>query len=77
MIEELDRAVLTTDLPEHGLRAGDLGTVVMVHEGGAGYTVEFVALGGDTVAVVTLPAGDVRSVRPDEIANARTWAPIS
>lgn len=77
MIEELDRAVLTTDLPEHGLRAGDLGTVVMVHDGGAGYTVEFVSLGGDTVAVVTLPANDLRPTRPNEIANARERAPVS
>lgn len=77
MIEELDRAVLTIDLPEHGLRAGDLGTVVMIHEGGAGYTVEFVSLGGDTVAVVTLTASDLRPVQPNEIASARELAPAS
>lgn len=70
MIKELDRAVLATDLPEHGLHAGDLGTVVMVHDGGTGYTVEFVSLGGDTVAVVTLPAGDLRPIRPNVIASA-------
>jgi hypothetical protein len=75
MIAELDRAVLTTDLPEHGLRAGDLGTVVMVHDGGAGYTIEFVSLSGETVAVVTLPASHLRPVRANEIANARELAP--
>lgn len=37
MIAELDRVVLTADLPEHSLRAGDLGTVVLVHRGGEGY----------------------------------------
>jgi len=30
MIKELDSVVLTTDLPEHGLSAGDIGTVVLV-----------------------------------------------
>lgn len=32
MMDELDRFVLTEDLSEHGLRAGDLGTIVMVHD---------------------------------------------
>jgi hypothetical protein len=60
MIAELDPVVLTTDLPEHGLRAGDVGWIVMVHAGGAGYEVEFVTLAGDTVSVVTVPAESVR-----------------
>jgi hypothetical protein len=34
MIKELDSVVLTTDLPEHGLAKDDIGTVVLVHEGG-------------------------------------------
>ncbi|MFP4229436.1 MAG: hypothetical protein ACLFTE_11510 [Salinivenus sp.] len=35
MMDELDRFVLTDDLPEKGLRAGDLGTIVMVRFGPA------------------------------------------
>jgi len=31
MIKELDQVVLKTDLPEHGLQQGDIGTVVLVH----------------------------------------------
>ena len=38
MIDQLDLVVLSTDLPERKLRAGDIGTVVMVHEEGRGYT---------------------------------------
>ena len=34
MIKELDTIVLTLDLPEFGLHAGDLGTVVLVHKHG-------------------------------------------
>ena len=54
MIRELDRVVLTTDLPEHGLKSGDIGTVVLVHRAERGYEVEFVTLAGETVAVVSL-----------------------
>ena len=35
-IREHERAVLTRDLPEKGFEAGDVGTVVSVHEGEAG-----------------------------------------
>ncbi|MDW8309424.1 MAG: DUF4926 domain-containing protein [Verrucomicrobiales bacterium] len=71
MIEELDDVILGCDLPEHGLRAGDLGTVVLVHRDGAGYEVEFTALNGDTIAVITLMPNEVRPVPPDTIAHAR------
>jgi hypothetical protein len=71
MIEELASVVLTTDMPERGLQAGDIGTVVMVHQEGQGYTVEFMTLSGDTVAVVTLPADQVRPIRANEIAHIR------
>ena len=40
MINELDDVILTCDLPEHGLSAGDIGTVVLVHRRAAGYEVE-------------------------------------
>ncbi len=71
MIEELASVVLTTDLPERDLRAGDIGTVVLVHQGGLGYRVEFMTLSGDTVTVVTLSADQVRPIRPNEIAHVR------
>lgn len=74
MVEELMSVVLTTDLPAHGLCAGDIGTVVLIHQQGQGYTVEFMTLGGETVAVVTVPADTVRPVRPDEIAHVRALA---
>jgi len=71
MIKELDSVVLTTDLPEHGLSAGDIGTVVLVHEGGKGCTVEFMTLAGRTIAVITLLANQIRQITKDEIAHAR------
>ncbi|MEH2384574.1 MAG: DUF4926 domain-containing protein [Nostoc sp.] len=52
MIQELDRVILTSDLPEYSLEQGDIGIVVLVHQGGKGYEVEFVTLDGETVAIV-------------------------
>lgn len=74
MIKELDSVVLAADLPAHGLTKGDLGTVVLVHEGGKGFTVEFMTLAGSTVAVVTLLPHQVRPIAKDEIAHARSVA---
>jgi hypothetical protein len=74
MIKELDSVVLTTDLPKDGLTAGDLGTVVLVHENGRGFTVEFMTLAGVTLAVVTLLSHQVRPIAKGEIAHARSVA---
>jgi Domain of unknown function (DUF4926) len=74
MIKELDSVVLTTDLPPHGLTKGDIGTAVLVHEEGKGFTVEFMTLAGATVAVVTLAAAQVRPIARDEIAHVRSVA---
>src|SRR5437879_13387213 len=71
MIDELDLVVLKRDLPDTRLAAGDVGTVVLVHQQGAGYEVEFTTLSGDTVAVVTLDASDVRPVEARELIHAR------
>ena len=73
MIRELDNIVLTVDLPEHRLRKGDIGTVVLVHAD-RGYEVEFVTLDGETLAVVSLDATRVRPIGAREIAHAREVA---
>jgi hypothetical protein len=70
MMTEHDTAVLTEDLPEHGLVRGDIGTVVLVHDR-PGYEVEFMTLDGETLAVVSLTPQQVRPVRRREIAQAR------
>ncbi|MGQ0657727.1 MAG: DUF4926 domain-containing protein [Chromatiales bacterium] len=74
MISELDPVVLTENLPEPSLEKGDLGTVVPVDAGGKGYEVEFVTLGGDTVAVVALSSSQVRPVGAREFAHVRAVA---
>jgi len=71
MIEELDDVILTCDLPEHKLARGDIGTVVHVHKNGEAFEVEFLTLHGETVAVATLEASQVRPVQKREITHAR------
>jgi hypothetical protein len=71
MIGELDVVVLTRDLPTERLVAGDVGTVVLVHQQGAAYEVEFTTLTGDTFAVLAVDASDVRPVEAREIVHAR------
>jgi hypothetical protein len=74
MIDELDTVVLTIDLPDAGLKEGDVGAVVLVHEGGAGYEVEFVTFAGESVGVVSLTPEQVRSMGRRELPHARAIA---
>ncbi len=67
----LDTIVLDRDLPEQGLRKGDLGAVVEVYEGD-GLEVEFVKASGKTAALLTLNARDVRPVADDDLVSVRT-----
>jgi Domain of unknown function (DUF4926) len=76
MIKELDLVALTTDLPTHGLVAGDIGTVVMVHHNGEGYEVEFMTSDGETIAVLSLAANQVRPLAGHEVLHARKLATV-
>jgi len=73
-IREHQRIVLTVDLPNEKLVAGDVGTVVHVHRDGAAYEVEFEALDGETVAIATLDAVQIRPIGHREITHARRVA---
>ena len=56
--------VLLLDIPEEGLCAGDVGTMVDRHDvpgRETGYSVEFFDMLGHTVAVVILPASALRA----------------
>lgn len=73
-LKEHDLVALVSDLPEHGLRAGDVGVIVLVHQGGAGYEVEFTTLAGATVAVTTVRRDQVRPIHDRDVASARRLA---
>jgi alcohol dehydrogenase YqhD (iron-dependent ADH family) len=71
----LDPVVLTADLPDRELAAGDVGAVVHVYEGGHSYQVEFTTYDGRTVAVTKVSAAQIRPLGSKEIHHARAFEP--
>jgi hypothetical protein len=73
--EMFQRVILTVDVPQEGLRAGDVGTLVDRHPapvgGEVGYSVEFFDMTGRTVAVATLPASHLRQPTPQDFPSVR------
>ena len=70
MFNLLDTVVLTRDIPDAGLRRGDLGAIVEVY-GSNAFEVEFVAASGRTQALVTLTADDMRHVGDQDLVSVR------
>jgi len=68
----LDVVVLDRELPDRGLRKGDLGAVVEVYEP-AGLEVEFVTASGRTEALLTLGIADVRPVADNDLVAVRPY----
>lgn len=71
MFNELDVVVLTHSIEKHGLKRGDIGTVVHIYNNNKAIEVEFVTAKGKTVALVTLAPSDIRSMANDEILHVR------
>lgn len=72
--KELDTVVLTEDVAEYALKAGDLGAVVLVSPTRT-LQVEFVRASGLTQALVSLPETAVRPVRDEDLIAVRTVGP--
>ena len=70
---ELETVVLERDIPERGLRKGDLGAVVELYDPD-GLEVEFVRASGKTQALVELKISDVRGVRDEDLVSVRSIA---
>ena len=70
-MKEHEWVVLKRDIPEHGLAEGDVGTIVHAYSDGGAYEVEFILASGETVAVLTLEAEDVRPRSGREILHTR------
>ena len=73
-INELDSVVLTRDLPDHSLKHGDVGTVLLVHGDAEAFEVEFVGYDGHTFALVTVEACDVRPMGMRDLPHVRELA---
>jgi hypothetical protein len=70
-IKEHDCVVLTSDLPQEELKAGDVGTVIHIHQSGAAYEVEFTTLDGRTLTVATIEGKQLRPVSRRDVSHVR------
>ena len=72
--ELLEVVVLSRDLPEFELRAGDAGTIVEVYDD-SNFEVEFIEASGNTRALLTLSLDDIRPVAAGEMLSVRESKP--
>ncbi len=70
-MKEHEPVVILADRQEHGLQKGDIGAVVHVYGDGEAYEVEFVSGNGQTVAVLTLAAPEIRPLEKTDILHVR------
>ena len=72
------RVALVEDLPERGLRRGDVVTIVDHHAGASGqepgYSLEVFNAVGETVDVVTLRESQIEPLTADELFTVRLLA---
>jgi hypothetical protein len=71
------QVALAQDMPEKGLKRGDVATVVECHpgrDGEDGYSLEVFNAVGDAIAVITLPESAIEPLLADEILHVRSRA---
>jgi hypothetical protein len=73
-----DRVALTTSVPEHGLRAGDVATLVdfVEHPSGGerGCVVEVFNALGESIAVVTIAESAIQPLQSTQLLSVRPRA---
>jgi hypothetical protein len=72
--KQLDTVVLDRDLPECGLRRGDLGAVVEIYEPD-GIEIEFAMATGKVATVITLHDRDGREIEDGDLMTVRHFDP--
>ena len=76
-IDLFKRVALRIDLPEHGLRKGDV-SIIVEHLPGKdcedGYALEVFNAIGDTIAVITVPESAVEPLTADVIPSVQPLA---
>jgi hypothetical protein len=73
------QVALTRDIPEDGLRKGDVATVVDHHKqpepgGEDGYSIEVFNAVGDTIVVTVVPESAIEALRDDQVLSVRLLA---
>ena len=72
-----EEVVLAEDIPEKGLKKGDVATIVEHHpvpDGEDGYSLELINAVGDTIAVITVSESAIEPLTAAEIFNIRSLA---
>ena len=76
--EMFSRVALKADVPENGLRRGDVATIVEYHQGRPGqepgYSLEAFNAVGETVAVITLRESQIEPLSAKGILHVRPLA---
>ena len=76
--ELFTRVALKADLPKHGLRSGDVATVVDFHPGRPGqepgYSLEIFNAAGENIAVVTVGEYQIGPFTANESLHVRSLA---
>jgi hypothetical protein len=67
------RVALSVDLPEFHLKAGDVATIVDLHETShkTGYSLEVFNAKGDTMTVIVVEESQIQALREDEVLHVR------
>ena len=74
-LDLLETVIVTIDLPDEDVLAGDLGAIVEVYTSPAlAYEVEFVNPDGTTRALLTLGPGHVRPLAANDVLTTRQVA---
>lgn len=73
------QVALAQDIPEDGLRKGDVATVVDHHKhpepgGEDGYSIEVFNAVGDTIVVTVVPESAIEALRDDQVLSVRFLA---
>ena len=73
------QVALARDIPEDGLRRGDIATVVDHHPtpkpgGEEGYSLEVFNAVGDTIVVTVVPESAIEALREDQVFSVRPLA---
>ena len=74
MHKEHSRVILTepVESDDGGLMSpGDIGVVIHIHPEGEAYVLEFFGVDGETVAIASVEASQIRTVTPEDILHAR------
>jgi hypothetical protein len=82
-IDLFSNVALARDLPNEGLRRGDVATIVEklpptdASGGEAGYVIEVFNAIGESIAVVTVPVSAVEPLRASEVLSVRPFQPTN